>query len=134
MNLPEFNKLPGAIAIDLDGTLLNSQTQLSERNRLAIEKCLANDIPVIIATARARRTTNRFIGENLSNKCSLIVLSGSLAVGNPPLGGFFKETLNEDILREIIDIARKRDINTHFTIEIEGFKFGLNWQPDKDTL
>ena len=40
MNLPKFTKLPGAVAIDLDGTLLNSKTQLSERNRAALEKCM----------------------------------------------------------------------------------------------
>ena len=55
MNLPKFTKLPGAVAIDLDGTLLNSKTQLSERNRAALEKCIERGIPVIIATSRSER-------------------------------------------------------------------------------
>ena len=38
MNLPTFNRIPGAIAVDLDGTLLNNRTQLSERNRMGYKR------------------------------------------------------------------------------------------------
>lgn len=62
MNLPNFDHAPGAIAIDLDGTLLNSQSQLSERNRIAIDKCIEHNIPVIIATSRPARTLHRLLG------------------------------------------------------------------------
>jgi len=47
MNLPKFTKLPGAVAVDLDGTLLNSHTQLSVRNRAALEKCIECGIPML---------------------------------------------------------------------------------------
>jgi len=55
MNLPKFTKLPGAVAIDLDGTLLNSHSQLSSRNRITLEKCIERRIPVVIATSRSER-------------------------------------------------------------------------------
>ena len=45
VNLPSFEQAPDAVAIDLDGTLLNSQTQLSERNHAAVERCIRQDIP-----------------------------------------------------------------------------------------
>ena len=40
------------IALDLDGTTLNSKGQLSERNRKAIERALEHHIQVIIASGR----------------------------------------------------------------------------------
>ena len=78
MNLPKFTKLPGAVAIDLDGTLLNSKTQLSERNRAALEKCIERGIPVIIATSRSERGTRRVIGNDLSDACSLVMANGAM--------------------------------------------------------
>ena len=76
LRLPSFSKIPGAVAIDLDGTLLNSQTQLSDRNRAAVEACIARGIPVIIATSRATRTIRSILGESLFDRCSLVIMNG----------------------------------------------------------
>jgi Cof subfamily protein (haloacid dehalogenase superfamily) len=40
------------IAIDLDGTLLNSESKITDRNLEAIHKCLSNGVKVIITTAK----------------------------------------------------------------------------------
>ena len=40
------------IALDLDGTLLNSNGQISDVNKNAIKKAIAADITVIISTGR----------------------------------------------------------------------------------
>lgn len=40
------------IVLDLDGTLLNSQKEVSKRNLQAIRECYRNEITVIFATAR----------------------------------------------------------------------------------
>jgi HAD superfamily hydrolase (TIGR01484 family) len=114
--------------------LLNSQTELSERNRAAIEKCLAQNIPVIIATSRAKRTVYRLIGDELASKCSLVMLNGALAIGKPPLNGYLKEILPEKTLGNIIDTALKYDPHTRITIEIEGYEFGTNGSLDKEVL
>jgi Cof subfamily protein (haloacid dehalogenase superfamily) len=134
MNFPNFVKPPGAVAIDLDGTLLNSQNQLSPRNRLTLEKCIERGIPVIIATSRPVRIFNRIFPRELAEKCSLITMNGALAVGKAPLSGRIKQTLPEKTLRDIVTIARQYDPQIRITIEIEGFEFGTNWQWDKETL
>jgi hypothetical protein len=97
--LPVFKKLPGAVAVDLDGTLLNSQTQLSERNHAALEVCIARGIPVVIATSRPVRTTRRALGDNLFDKCSLVVMNGALALGVQPLYGEFRESFSPGVAR-----------------------------------
>jgi hypothetical protein len=43
--LPEFNRPPDAVAVDLDGTLFGSNTFLSTRNREALERCIKQGIP-----------------------------------------------------------------------------------------
>jgi hypothetical protein len=134
MNIPEFKTIPRAIAIDLDGTLLNSQTQLSERNHRALEQCVAHCIPIIIATSRPARIFNRIFPEDLRQKCSFVLMNGAIAKGNPPLSGYYKETLSANIMKDIVDCAKSFDPHIRITIEIEGYEFGTNWQWDSTSL
>lgn len=126
LRLPVFHKIPGAIAIDLDGTLLNSETQLSERNRTAIEACLARAIPVVIATSRPARTTRRALGDNLSDKCSLVLMNGALALGVPPLSGELREPFHPGVARGIVDLLKGIEPEVRLTIELDGWEFGSN--------
>jgi Cof subfamily protein (haloacid dehalogenase superfamily) len=134
LRLPSFDKIPGAVAIDLDGTLLNSQTQLSERNRAAVEACVARGIPVIIATSRATRTTRRVLGESLFDKCSLIIMNGALAMGASPLSGVFNESFPPEVARGIIELLTGMGPEVRLTIEIEGWEFGTNWKSSPEEL
>ncbi len=134
MNLPKFTKLPGAVAIDLDGTLLNSKTQLSERNRAALEKCIERGIPVIIATSRSERGTRRVIGNDLSDACSLVMANGAIGKGRIPLSGFVRETISADIATNIVEFTLKTEPAVRITIEIDGFDFGCNMQDTPEQL
>jgi Cof subfamily protein (haloacid dehalogenase superfamily) len=127
VNLPVFRRTPGAIAIDLDGTLLNSRAQISERNQNAIENCLDRGIPVIIATSRPARSVRRFLGDKLLQDCSLVMQNGAIAKAAPPFSGYFKEALPETLIREIIELILQIESEAHITIEIEGYEFGTNW-------
>jgi hydroxymethylpyrimidine pyrophosphatase-like HAD family hydrolase len=132
--LPAFNKIPSAVAIDLDGTLLNSQTQLSERSRVAVEACIARGIPVVIATSRPARTTRRALGDALSDKCSLVLMNGALALGVPPLYGGFRESFPPGVARGIVDLLKGMEPEVRLTIELEGYEFGRNWNSSPEEL
>ena len=134
MNLPRFEKPPAAVAIDLDGTLLNSRTQLSERNHAAINKCLERGIPVIIATSRPARIFNRIFPQDLAAGCSLAIMNGAIVKGNPPLSGYFKEVLPEEITCNIVALALEFDPAIRITLELDGYEFGANWTADPATL
>jgi Cof subfamily protein (haloacid dehalogenase superfamily) len=134
MNLPKFTKLPGAITIDLDGTLLNSKTQLSERNRAALEKCIERGIPVIIATSRSERGTRRVIGAELSDSCSLVMANGACARGKAPLSGLVRETIPADVATNIVELTLKTESALRIVIEINGFDFGCNTQETPEKL
>lgn len=133
-NFIAFHKPPKAIAIDLDGTLLDSNSHLSKRNVAALKKCIINDIPIIIATARTERSIRRLIGEELANRCSLVMLNGAIVRGTTPLSGFHRETIQPEITREIVNTILKIEPTVRITIELEGFEFGCNVQVDAETL
>jgi len=134
LKLPSFDKLPHAIAVDLDGTLLNDQAQISQRTYLAVMACTKNNIPIVIATARPARTLRRAIGEELAEKCSLIFMNGAFAVAAPPLSGFFRETIESSLAKEIIDLIMDIEPKVRITIEVEGYWFSTNIPRDPDEL
>ena len=134
MNIPKFSKLPSAIAIDLDGTLLNSQKQLSERNRTAIEKCIERGIPIILNTGRSERATRRPIGDDLANACSLVMANGANARGRPPLSGVIREAISSEVAKNIVELALSIGSTFRVTVEIDGFDFGTNIQLSPEKL
>ncbi|MDO9334076.1 MAG: HAD-IIB family hydrolase [Dehalococcoidales bacterium] len=134
MKQPKFRKLPRAIAIDLDGTLLNSSLQISSRNIRALKTCFAANIPVILATARAERGVRRLCVTDVLDKCSLVLSNGAIVKGVPPLSGFHKQQLASGLTRKIVDLVRNYDSNVRITIEIEGLDFGTDWQWDPVSL
>jgi hydroxymethylpyrimidine pyrophosphatase-like HAD family hydrolase len=98
MQMPSFDHVPSAIALDLDDTLLNGRSELSKRNREAIEKCLSHGLPVIFATSRPERSVRRLIGHDLVNRCSLVMMNGAIARGIYPLAGYLRETITPEVL------------------------------------
>jgi Cof subfamily protein (haloacid dehalogenase superfamily) len=71
-----------AIVLDLDGTLLNSQKQVSARNRAAVLACRAQGIHVILATARPPRSVRMLLPEELLELGWLICYNGALMLHN----------------------------------------------------
>ena len=125
MNLPCFSNTPGAVAIDLDGTLLDSNAKLSDRNRAAVNRCLENGLPIITATSRPERSIRRVIGNELANNCSLVMLNGAVARAAPPLSGFIKEALPSAVVESILKLILNIESEVHLLIELEGHEFGL---------
>jgi Cof subfamily protein (haloacid dehalogenase superfamily) len=123
---PEFHKCPEAIALDLDGTLLNSQGLLSARNSRAIERCLERNIPVVIATSRAARSVRRLIGAGLMERCSLVLQNGAIGIGVAPLSGNIKEIIPPEPIREVIKTILSMEPEIRITVELEGYRFGTN--------
>ena len=131
--LPELTRPPDAVAVDLDGTLFDSHTCLSARNRAALERCIKQGIPVIIATSRPARAVRRLCGVNFTQACSQILQNGAIAFGAPPLAGEFRESLTSELARGIVDFILKIEPEMRITVELEGYEFGTNSprQPDE---
>jgi Cof subfamily protein (haloacid dehalogenase superfamily) len=68
---------PKAIVFDLDGTVLNSKKQISERNRQAILDIKERGIDVIFATARPPRVTYFEGFEYLSHGVYMVYYNGA---------------------------------------------------------
>ena len=65
-----------AIFVDLDGTLLNSQKVISQRNLKCLNEFIDNGIPVVIATGRTLKSVKK-VTQGLKIDTPIITLNGN---------------------------------------------------------
>lgn len=91
------------IAIDLDGTLLNPQHELTPRVEAALRAALAQDVHIVLATGKSRAAAVPII-EKLGIPSHGIFLQG-LALYDEAGQLVHQQTLEPDLVRRVITIA-----------------------------
>lgn len=134
VKLPSFSRPPDAVALDMDGTLLDNQSRLSARTANALEKCLGKGLPIVIATSRAHRSVRRLVGESVTNRCSLVTQNGSFGLGRSPLSGCIREIIPLETARDLMASSLAIEPEICITIEMEGETFGTNNPRDPASL
>lgn len=94
------------VAIDLDGTLLNSDHQVSERNAHAVQKLVDKGIEVILATGKTRAAATALIER--FNIDSPGIFNQGLVVYNADGTIRHQQTLDAGIVRRIVTFAEDR--------------------------
>jgi len=97
------------LAIDLDGTLLNSFHEISNQNKIAIKKAQEHGVKVIIATGRPEQLCKSFV-KQLEIKDDIIMSNGGV-IGHPfKSDSIMSKTLNESIMRSVIEYCEENNI------------------------
>ena len=105
------------VAIDLDGTLLRSDKQVSAFDIEVIQKAVLRGVKVVLATARPPRSS-REIHELLGLDTPLINYNGALIHDRAQARHVFHEPLAADTARQMIDLARSIDPQVVISIEV----------------
>ncbi len=93
------------IASDLDDTLLNSDTQISDRNAAVIRAALEKGIIFLIATGRMYISAVKF-AERLGLDVPLVTYNGALVKENISGRVLYENRLNYDTAKEILDYCK----------------------------
>lgn len=103
------NKIKACIALDLDGTTLNNQGQLSAKNKEAIDYAISRGVHIIIASGRAYKTLPRQIIELPGIEYA--VTSNGAAVCRVPGGELLQGLkIKEDVVHRILEITGEHEI------------------------
>lgn len=94
------------IVVDLDGTLLNEQSELSERNEKALKAAMEKGVKVVIATGKTRYSANTVV-DRLGLTTPGIYLQG-LTIYKPDGSMTSVGTLSPDVARQVITFAEDR--------------------------
>jgi len=97
------------IATDLDGTLLDSAMRLSGENKKALERCISNNIEVVIATGRALNAVPDEIREIKGLKW-LICSNGAKIYDNITEKQLYASYLSPEALRSVSSLIEDRNI------------------------
>ena len=92
------------IALDVDGTLLDSRWQVPEANRLAIERAIARGIEVALVTGR-RFEFARPVFDALPDPLTLIVNNGAL-VKSRQGETLVSRLLPREVARDVLESTR----------------------------
>lgn len=101
-----------AVALDLDGTLLNSKKEISEENKNILKKLSENGVEILIVTGRPYPITKK-IAESLEIPLTVICYNGARVMNLKTDEIIFEKVLEEKQVLKIIEFCRKnkKDLN-----------------------
>ena len=101
-----------AVALDLDGTLLNSKKEISEENKNILKKLSENGVEILIVTGRPYPITKK-IAQSLDIPVTVICYNGARVMNLKTDEIIFEKVLEEKQVLEIIEFCRKnkKDLN-----------------------
>jgi Cof subfamily protein (haloacid dehalogenase superfamily) len=104
---------PRLVAVDLDGTLLNSDHRLSERTIASMRRLEDAGIPVVISTGRSYEGMMHFKND-IGLKNPVICYNGAVIADGGSDRILHQWLLSADIARSALDYARERNIHLQF--------------------
>ena len=96
------------IASDMDDTLLNSDTKISERNAAAIRKAIDAGIIFMIATGRMYVSVKPF-ADALGLDVPLVTYNGALVKGSKSGKVYFEHPLKLETALELLAYCKEKD-------------------------
>mgnify|MGYP000902490354 CR=1 FL=1 len=100
------------IAMDMDGTLLNSSKDVSERTIKAIERAKNKGTHVVLATGRVLKSAQHY-ADKLKLKNYIIASNGAIVI-NGDNEIVYSQPLDFDRINMILNIGDKYNIYSHF--------------------
>ena len=114
------------IAIDLDGTLLNSQGEISDENRLYLKKAINSGIDVVLASGRPIDSVENLSLEIGANKY-LISGNGAVVYGIQEKEILYNKFLSKAQVLNIIKMCKDNSIYCNVYTENEIIAESLNY-------
>lgn len=109
------------LAIDMDGTLLNSKNMVSSRTISAIEKAKSRGVYVVLSTGRILKSALAY-SQTLDLKSPIIACNGAIIIDESERI-IYKRPIEMDLVEKIANIARERDIYFHFYDESKFYSY-----------
>ncbi|EPW3767955.1 sugar-phosphatase [Vibrio fluvialis] len=110
------------IALDMDGTLLNSQKQISPRTKLAIAEAREQGIKVVLASGRPIDGMRSKLEElNIQSKDDYVLYYNGSMVANVGTGDIiYQQILDGRSAKMVARLANEMGVNTHAFSQVHG--------------
>lgn len=99
-------------ALDMDGTLLDSDSKLSEDNIKALRDLESTGVRVVLASGRVFKSVLYFASKISTNLC--IIANNGALLGSDYDNLFFEKSIDDKYLDRLYDLALENDLDFHF--------------------
>jgi Cof subfamily protein (haloacid dehalogenase superfamily) len=113
-----------AVVLDLDGTLLNSEKKISDRNYKSVMACNKQGMQLIFATARPPRAVYHFLPTELIEVGSFVFYNGAL-ISSSSLGINIHEPIHSVLSAEVLNHCINDNPNIEIGVEVSDKWFSL---------
>ena len=96
------------LALDMDGTLLNSEKQISERNLSAVKQAESLGVKVVISTGRPVEAVEKYM-EILEPKAPVVAYHGAIIVNPEDKGVLYQKSLRKEDALLIMECGKSLD-------------------------
>ncbi|MFR1783647.1 MAG: Cof-type HAD-IIB family hydrolase [Sarcina ventriculi] len=103
------------ICIDMDGTLLNSKHEVSERNKKAIKEAIEKGIVVAITTGRIFKSA-KIYADLLGIETPIVASNGGFIKEQDKEEIIYKSALTYDQLKVIDSVIKKHNLNVYYNL------------------
>lgn len=100
------------VAIDLDGTLLNMNKEISERNKRAISKAMERGVKIVICSGRVF-TGARLYAKEIGSTDPIIACNGAIITNRPDGDIIYSDYMNMEVSIKINSICQKHGVYYH---------------------
>ena len=102
------------LVIDLDGTLLNDDKNISNENAYALKKAIDKGVKVVLCSGRARISIDRYLKQlDLINKENYLVAhNGALIIKLDSNEYLLERKIKLEYVKELLKYVENRNINT----------------------
>lgn len=129
------------IATDMDGTLLNSQNKITDRNKEAILEALEAGVKVILCTGRIF-TSALYYAKSLELDTPIIACNGAYIGEQDKSKIIYEEPISLQTFRKIVEIAEEEKMYYHFYDDSTFYARELNdtimnymnWNKERDEM
>ncbi|WP_434629383.1 HAD family hydrolase [Thermoanaerobacterium thermosaccharolyticum] len=104
------------LSVDMDGTLLNSDLEISNKNLIALRKLIDNDMQIVFSTGRTFKASY-YYSKKYNIKAHIICYNGGLVKEADSENFLYSSKMNIEAAKEILYIADMFDIYTKVYID-----------------
>jgi Cof subfamily protein (haloacid dehalogenase superfamily) len=103
------------IALDMDGTLLNEDKQISAKNHKSLKEAKEQGVKVVLATGRPLVGIEKYLKELdlVTSENYSVSFNGALVQNNNTGEIISKNVLNDDDVKYLYDLSLKLNVNRH---------------------
>lgn len=112
------------VAIDMDGTLLNSQDKVSDKTKDVLSKAIEKGIYIVLSTGRIYKSALHY-GEYIGLNSPIIACNGAIISSGDGEKIIYENPINDESFKEVIQLAEENNIYYHF-YDIDTFYYKKN--------